>query len=74
VRLGRHFKAPSRRAVQQWLKVELLHRFGERFDGYSGMGSKCPTLSSAVKYLAGKSHPESQVRSMLEEIRASRLD
>ena len=32
VRLGRHFKAPSQRAVRAWREVERRYRNGERFD------------------------------------------
>ncbi len=32
VRMGRHFKAPSKRAVKAWAVVELAYRGGERFD------------------------------------------
>lgn len=49
VGLGRYFKAPPQRATRQWLKVELLHRYGESFEaGYSGLGSKCRTLADTV--------------------------
>ena len=31
-RMGRHFKAPSRRSVKGWAAVESSYRSGERFD------------------------------------------
>jgi hypothetical protein len=73
VRLGRYFKAPPRRATRQWLKVELLHHYGERFEsGYLGLGRKCRTLPDAVMYLAGPGRAASDVRAALEGIRATR--
>ena len=73
VRLGRYFKAPPQRATRQWLKVELLHRYGERFEsGYSGLGSKCRTLPDAVAYLAGRDRSMTEVRAALEGIRSLR--
>jgi hypothetical protein len=32
VRMGRHFKAPSQRAVRAWRAVERRYQSGERFD------------------------------------------
>jgi hypothetical protein len=73
VRLGRYFKAPPQRATRQWLKVELLHHYGERFEsGYLGLGRKCRTLPDAVAYLAGPDRPASEVRAVLEGIRTVR--
>ena len=72
VRLGRYFKAPPNRATRQWLKVELLHHYGERFvSGNLRLGSECRTLPATVAYLSA-SHKEGEVRSMLETIRALR--
>jgi hypothetical protein len=72
VRLGRYFKAPPQRAARQWLKVELLCHYGERFElGNLGLGSKCRTLASTVAYLAGLSWSESDVRERLEQLRAA---
>ena len=72
-RLGRYFKAPPQHAKRQWLKVELLYHYGERFEaGNLGLGSKCRTLPGTVSYLAGPGRPEDEVRAILECIRASR--
>lgn len=72
VRLGRHFKAPVKRAIRQWLKVELLYAYGERFSASrSGLGSACPTLSAAVAYLVNAGHARSDVRTTLATIRAA---
>ena len=72
-RLGRYFKAPPKRASRQWLKVELLYHYGERFEsGGSKLGTRCSTLGSTVAYLAGPNRPEDEVRTCLERIRASR--
>lgn len=73
VRLGRYFKAPPQRATRQWLKVELLHHYGERFEsGYLGLGSKCRTLPATITYLVSLARPESEVRAVLENIGVSR--
>ena len=73
VRLGRYFKAPPRRAGKQWLKVELLYAFGERFvSGYSGLDKACATLAMTIAYLTANGHDESAVRGRLEQIRALR--
>ena len=76
VRLGRYFKAPPQRAGRQWLKVELLYRFGERFEFfYPNEGGRvsfqCRSLASAVGYLMGLGYPKSEVQECLESIRAS---
>ncbi len=72
VRLGRYFKAPTQRALKQWLKVELLHSYGEKFEsGNSGLARHCHTLSETVSYLAGL-HPESEVTARLAAIRRNR--
>jgi hypothetical protein len=71
-RLGRYFKAPPQRAIRQWLKVELLYQYGERFEsGNLGLGIRCRTLASTVAYLAESGCPESEVRGLLERIRTS---
>jgi hypothetical protein len=73
VRLGRYFKAPPQRATRQWIKVELLHRYGERFEsGHLGLGVKCRTLPDTIAYLAGPDRPASEVRAVLDGIRALR--
>lgn len=73
VRLGRYFKAPPRRAVKQWMKVELLHKHGETFyAGNSQVGVKCDTISSTIAYLIECGHDESDVRTMLSHIQRLR--
>ncbi len=70
VRLGRYFKAPSKRAIRQWLKVELLHEFGERFcSGNSGLDRSCSSLSATISYLIECGHDESEVLARLQRIR-----
>lgn len=72
-RLGRYFKAPPQRAARQWLKVELLYQFGEQFwDGNSGLGKKCDTLSSTIRYLIDCGHDKSDIRKRLQGIRERR--
>lgn len=72
-RLGRYFKAPPRRAVRQWEKVELLYRFGERFvAGNSNLDVKCDTLASTIAFLVDAGHAESDVRQCLGAIRKQR--
>jgi len=71
-RLGRHFKAPPQRARRQWLKTELLYRYGERFQSSrSGLGTTCRTLASAVGYLTTPARSTAEVRETLEQIRTS---
>jgi hypothetical protein len=73
--LGRYFKAPPRRASRQWLKVELLHSYGERFGSYYGptnLHVRCKTLGATVAYLVGQGHEEKAVRQRLAEIRKMR--
>ena len=73
VRLGRYFKAPPRRATRQWLKVELLFKYGERFfSGNSRLGTKCDTLASTVAYLVDSGHEASDIRTALKCIRDAR--
>ncbi len=70
VRLGRYFQAPPKRAFRQWLKVELLYQYGERFvSGNSKLGAKCDTLASTVAYLCECGHDASEVRARLKRIR-----
>ena len=72
VKLGKYFKAPPQRATRQWLKVELLYRYGIRFNS-SNMRTKeewC-TLASTVRSLSGNQSLE-HVRKQLNQIRASR--
>jgi len=71
--LGRYFKAPPQGATRQWLKVELLYCFGVEFwSGNSGLGKKCDTLASTVRYLVDSGQDESEVRWRLEQIRKQR--
>ncbi len=73
VRLGRYFKAPPKRATRQWIKVELLYHYGERFEsGHSGLDRKCRTLSDAVAHLVRPTRAVSEIRAVLEGIRALR--
>lgn len=73
VRLGRYFKAPPRRATRQWLKVELLFKYGERFfSGNSGLDAKCDTLASTVAYLVDSGHEASDIHTALKCIRCAR--
>ena len=55
VRLGRYFKAPPKRAIRQWHKVELLFHYGERFEsGNSRLGTKvCIRSANCMLSLAG---------------------
>ncbi len=73
VRLGRYFKAPPKRAVRQWLKVELLFHYGERFEaGNSRLGTRCDTIPSTVEFLSDCGHNASDVRARLKSIRDAR--
>jgi len=73
VRLGRYFKAPPQRATRQWLKIELLHHFGEGFEsGNSGLGIKCHTLPDTVAYLCDRGLSMAEVRAALQTIRSVR--
>ena len=70
VRLGRYFRAPPKRAIRQWLKVELLYQYGERFvSGNSKLGAKCDTLAATLAYLCDCGHDASEVRARLKHIR-----
>lgn len=72
-RRGRYFKSPLRRAIRQWLKVELLYWYGERFEsGSSRLGTKCDTLPSTVAYLCDCGHDAADVRADLKRIRDAR--
>jgi hypothetical protein len=71
-RMGRYFRPPPERAGREWLKVELLYHYGERFEsGHSGLEAKCRSLASTVAHLAGPGRPEADVRETLGRIRAS---
>ena len=72
-RLGRYFKAPRKQATREWLKVELLLHFGERFiEGNTGLAKHCPTLPATIAYLTETGHPAEHVRRVLQEIRTKR--
>ena len=74
-RLGRYFKAPRKQATREWLKVELLYYFGERFsEGNTGLTKRCPTLPATLVYLTETGHPAERVRHVLEEIRTKRAE
>jgi hypothetical protein len=74
VRMGRYFKAPPARARQQWLKVELLYRYGERFwAGNSGLSRSCRNLRSTIEYLTGQGHSVDDVRWQLDQLRRLRI-
>jgi hypothetical protein len=71
--MGKYFKAPPTRAVRQWLKVELLHRFGDCFSSSnSGLSRTCQTLRSAVDYLKEQGHSAEDVRWQLDQLRRLR--
>lgn len=71
-RLGRYFKPPSQRAIRQWLKVELLYHYGERFEsGNLGLDAKCRTLGATLSYLTAQGHSEAEVQQILDHFRAS---
>jgi hypothetical protein len=73
VRMGRYFKAPRSSARRQWLKVELLYDFGERFHaGNSGLGRSCHNLRSTVEYLTQHGHAAADVGAQLELLRRLR--
>ncbi len=60
--LGRYYKAPPHRAERQWLKVELLCSYGERFhSGNSGLTAKCRTLAMTVAYLSESGHSAAEI-------------
>lgn len=74
-RLGWYFQAPPRRAARHWLKIELLHAFGERFEESwvsRGRRGAIDTLRAALDYLIReKGISEDEVRGRLEELRRS---
>ncbi|QWP77451.1 hypothetical protein J5226_03320 [Lysobacter sp. K5869] len=71
--LGHDFKAPARRDRRQWLKVELLWRFGCGYAmGWDGPGERPRRLSGAVEFLIRRGHSENEVRVALAELRARR--
>jgi hypothetical protein len=72
VKLGNYFKAPPQRATRQWLKVELLYRYGIRFDSRNLRTKEdWRTLASTVRSLSSNRSLE-YVRKQLNQIRALR--
>lgn len=72
LQLERHFKAPPQRARLQWLKVELLHAFGETFfSSHSKLDRHCATLAGTVAYLVERGHAREAVLDRLALIRES---
>jgi hypothetical protein len=73
VRLGRYFKAPRRNAIRQWLKIELLYKFGERFESsFTNISRKCKTLPDTVNYLTDQGLRRDEIDSFLKRARAKR--
>jgi hypothetical protein len=69
--LGKYFKAPPQRATRQWLKVELLYHYGQRFES-SNLRTKeeWRTLGSVVASLS-RAGSVAEVRKQLNRIRNS---
>jgi hypothetical protein len=73
LRLGRYFKAPRRNAFRQWLKIELLYKFGERFESsFTNISQRCKTLSDTATYVADQGHPREEIDSFLKRALARR--
>ena len=73
-RMGKYFKAPPKRNFKQWLKIELLYAFGERFDSlWTNISRICDTLPSTVLYLVDAGNDESEVHARLDSIRRRRI-
>jgi hypothetical protein len=71
-KLGNYFKAPPQRATRQWIKVELLYRYGIRFDFRNTRTTEdWRTLASTVRSLSGN-RSLAYVRKQLNQIRALR--
>lgn len=71
--MGKYFKAPPKRDVKQWFKVELLYGFGEQFvSSQPNISRQCDTLRATVAYLVDSGHDESDVRARLDSIRGLR--
>src|SRR5262249_37724894 len=71
-RLGRYFKTPPQRAVREWLKIELLYHYGERFEREEyDRGGRFRNLASTLRNLTSPGNPANQVRERLEQIRVS---
>ncbi len=73
-RMGKYFKAPPKRNSRQWMKVELLYSYGERFgcSGRYGLGRACRTLPDTVRYLSSDGRSASEVCATLDRIRRLR--
>ena len=72
-RLGKYSKAPGKREVKQWFKIELLYLYGERFDSsQTNISRLCGTLPATVAYLVESGHDESDVRVRLASIKDAR--
>lgn len=71
--LGRDFKAPRWRDRRQWLKVELLWRFGYVYAmGWEGPGERPQRLSDAPAFLIRQGQRADDVRAALAQLRALR--
>ncbi|HET6324773.1 MAG TPA: hypothetical protein VFG04_08740 [Planctomycetaceae bacterium] len=71
--MGKYFKAPPSRATRQWLKVELLYCFGERFYlSNSGLSRTCRTLRSAIEHLTELGHSSAEIRDQLDRLKRLR--
>lgn len=69
-RMGKYFKAPPKRDAKQWLKVELLYAYGERFvSSHSNISRLCDTLIATIDHLVQCGYDESGVRARLSVIR-----
>lgn len=72
-RMGKYFKAPPKRDVKQWFKIELLFAYGERFvSSHTNISWRCDTLPATITYLVESGHDESEVRARLDLIRGLR--
>jgi hypothetical protein len=76
VPMGRDFKAPPRRAKDQWIKVELLQSFGIIFEvpvmESGGPGVRPGKLSEAVPYLVNLGFDRAEVERRLKQLRGQR--
>ena len=73
VRLGKYFKAPRSTAIRQWLKIELLYNFGERFESsFTNISWICKTLPDTVNYLTDQGYPRDAIDAFLKRARAKR--
>jgi hypothetical protein len=76
VSMGRDFKAPPRRAKDQWIKVELLHSFGIIFEvpvlESGGPRERPGKLSEAIPYLIKLGFDRAEVERRLKQLRGHR--